>query len=574
MFKVLFLVNFLFYTSISIYGQKYPQNYFRSPLDIPLYLSGNFGELRSNHFHAGLDIKTQGVEGKKVYAAAEGYVSRIKVSPYGYGKALYITHPNGYTTVYGHLKKFSDRIESYVRKNQYLKERFSIQLFPPPYQIQLKKGEVVAYSGNTGGSGGPHLHFEIRDSQTEHPINPLFFSFDIKDQLPPQIRAISIYPLNDSSLINGVNAIKRVPASGRNGIYYLHQSPPLKLYGEFGFGIETVDRMNGTSNTYGLHNIQFFHNSELIFEQQIDEFAFHEGRYLNALIDYPYYIQKRKRVQKSFVLKGNKLRIYKQKKQNGRIRLDDGSKHQFSYTVSDYNGNQSSLQFNVEAVKVPPPYPVNQLTDAQKVRFFPYNQRNSFLSEELLVDLPRGVLYDDLYFKYRKEPPSPKTISPIYWIHDHYTPLHSYITVSIKMPELSDSLKEKALIVSTTDGRSWYPEGGEWKGDNLSVKTRSFGGYAIAIDTIAPKITPINITQHAQMGNKWSIMLKIQDNLSGIAHFRATVDGKWILMEYDAKKNLLIHYFDDRITSGKHDFKLTLSDGVGNQSTYQAVFHR
>lgn len=571
------LLFYLFLSSsFSLFSQNYPQNYFRSPLEIPLYLSGNFGELRSNHFHAGLDIKTQGVKGKKVIAAADGYVSRIKVSPYGYGKAIYIRHPNGYTTVYGHLKKFNEKIDQYVIKNQYLKESFSIQLFPPPDQLQVKKGEIIAYSGNSGGSGGPHLHFEIRDSKTEHPINPLFFGFDIRDQLPPEIRSISIYPMNDTSIINGENNIKRIKTYGKNGSYFLGSHPRLKLHGIFGFGIESIDRMNGTHNTYGLHNIQLKHQEQVIFEQQIDEFAFHEGRYINALIDYPYYIQRRKRLQKSYVLKGNRLRIYKQKKNRGLIELNDGKTHTFTYHLADLNNNRASIQFEIDAEKVSPPHfqAGASLKDARKVRFFPYNQRNSFMSDQLLVDLPNGVLYEDLYFKFRKEPPTRKTLTPIYWIHDHYTPLHSYINVSIKYDQADKMIRDKSLIVSTTDKKSWYPEGGKWKGNNLSVKTRSFGGYAIAIDTLAPKITPINIAQNAQMSNKWSIMLKIQDDLSGIDHFRATVDGKWILMEYDAKKDLLIHYFDDRISSGKHEFKLDVRDGVGNQSTYEAVFYR
>ena len=556
-----------------LYCQEYPQNYFRSPLEIPLFLSGNFGELRSNHFHAGLDIKTEGVEGKKVVAIADGYVSRIKVSPYGYGKAIYITHPNGYTSVYGHLKKYSDKIESIVKAEHYRRERFGIQLFPPPHQIQVKKGELIAYSGNTGGSGGPHLHFEIRNTKTEHPINPLFFGFDIQDNLAPDIYAVTIYPLNDTSTINGGTGPKRFKAYGANGNYKLVNSPKILLHGYFGFGIETVDRMNGTSNKYGIHNLKLKLDDALIFEKQMNDFAFHEGRYINAYIDYETYIRNRRRVQRNFVLDGNRLNCYPKLVEQGKVNFKHLGEHQLTYEISDFKKNTSSLSFAIEAR---PDLIRNQLPSISppKVQYFAHNERNTFLRDEILVDIPARLLYEDIYFEYRKEAQHAKTVSPIYWLHNHYTPLHSYMSVSIKMPDLSPKLREKALIVSTTDGRSFYAEGGTWNDDNISVKTRSFGGYAVAIDSINPKITPINIYSGANMKSKWSISIKITDNLSGIDSYRAEVDGNWILMEYDAKRNMLYHYFDENVSSGNHRFKLSVRDGVGNLSTYEADFIR
>jgi murein DD-endopeptidase MepM/ murein hydrolase activator NlpD len=562
-----------FLSICSIFAQNYPQDYFRSPLDIPLYLSGNFGELRSNHFHAGIDIKTQGVRGKKVYSVADGYVSRIKVSPYGYGNAIYVTHPNGYTSVYGHLQKYSNKIAKVVKDAQYREEKYAVQLFPAPYSIQVEQGEIIAYSGNTGGSGGPHLHFEIRETKSEHPYNPLFFGFEVKDNRPPDIDAITIFPLNDTSLINGSNSKKRFSARGYNGNYSLTTPYPISLHGLFGFGIETVDRMSETHNKYGLHNIKLKHEEEVIFEQQINEFAFHEGRYINSLIDYETYVQQRRRVQRSYVLPGNRLRIYSTLKKEGKVLLNDGKTHQMEYVVSDLFNNQSTLSFEVEAQKTQAEEKRDELSN-KKVRYFPYDQRNTFIKDDILVDLPKGVLYDDIYFQFRKEENHPKTISPLYWIHDHHTPLHSYMTISIKKSGLSAKEKSKALIVSTTNGRNFYAEGGSWKGDNISVKTRSFGGYAIRIDSIPPQIIPINIYPGANMSKRWSISIKIKDELSGIESFRAEVDGQWILMEYDYKKDMLYYYFDEKVSPGKHEFKLTLKDAVGNQSIYQASFVR
>tara|TARA_R110002072_G_scaffold9348_4_gene45605 strand:- start:546 stop:2270 length:1725 start_codon:yes stop_codon:yes gene_type:complete len=564
---------FAYTASLQIIAQNYPKNYFSSPLEIPLFLSGNFGELRSNHFHAGLDIKTQGVEGQKVLAVADGYVSRIRVSPYGYGKAIYVTHPNGYTSVYAHLKKYSDKINQYVEAYQYTKESFAVQIFPSQNEIQVKKGELIAYSGNSGGSGGPHLHFEIRESKTEHPINPFLFGFDIKDQINPDIYGITIYPLNDTSLINGINQPKRISTYGKNGVYHLTSHPTINLYGEFGFGIEAVDRMNGTGNSYGLYNIQLRHNEKLVFEQEMNEFAFHEGRYLNALIDYKTYVLNRKRVQRSYILKGNKLRFYKHHENKGHLIFNDGQTHQLSYKVSDINQNASTISFEVTAKKIEAKQPA-EFKSGEIIRFFPYNQRNTFMADAILVDIPQGLLYDDLYFEFREEAATEKTISPIYWLHNCYTPLHSHMSISIKGKTISKELRPKSLIVSTTDGRSWYPEGGTWKGDNLTVKSRSFGGYAIAVDTTAPKIVPINIYQNSDMRNKWSISVKINDNLSGINYYRGTVDGKWILMEYDAKNDLLTYFFDEKVPAGKHQFKLIVSDGVNNTSTFEADFIR
>lgn len=565
--------SILFFSCVKLLAQSYPQNYFRSPLDIPLYLSGNFGELRSNHFHAGLDIKTEGVEGKKVLAIADGYVSRIKVSPYGYGKAIYVTHPNGYTSVYGHLKKYSDKIEALVKKEQYQKERFALQIFPQPFSLQVKKGELIAYSGNSGGSAGPHLHFEIRDSKTEHPINPLFFGYEIEDRLAPDLYAFTIYPLNDSSSINGSKNPKRFTVYGKNGQYYRSTTSPILLHGQFGFGIETVDRMNGTGNRHGIYNLKLFVDEELMFEKQMDEFAFHEGRYINAYIDYANYIRKRRRVQRNYVLAGNKLRCYPTLKNKGTLIFNDQKEHQIRYEVSDFEGNTSTLSFKVKAEEVPSGQQSAQLK-TPTVKFFNHQQKNTFINDELLVSLPKGLLYEDLYFEYRKEAAKKNTVSPIYWLHNHYTPLHSYMNISIKVPNLSEAEKQKALIASTTDGRSLYPEGGTWQGDNISVKSRNFGGYTVVLDTVPPSIRPINIYPGANMKNKWSISVKINDRLSGVDSYRAEVDGKWILMEYDAKNDLLVHYFDGRIEAGEHLFNLSVKDGVGNLKTYEAKFYR
>ncbi len=567
----LFLISFLIISTLPSFSQKVIKDYFRSPLDIPLYLSGNFGELRSNHFHAGLDIKTQGVEGQKVHAIADGYVSRIKVSPYGYGNALYITHLNGFTSVYGHLQKYNDVIKRTVKDHQYKKEQFEVELFPAPFTMQVKRGDIIAYTGNSGGSGGPHLHFEIRKTANEHPMNPLFFGFDVKDNVKPDIYAVTIYPLNDTSYVNGKNRSQRFIARGSYGRYALPLKSQIKVQGEIGFGIETVDRMSGTSNSYGLHNIKLQHNDKVIFEQQIDEFAFHEGRYINSHVDFKSFRKTGRRIQKSFVQDGNRLRIYKMKE--GQITCSNGVEHSLKYTVRDLKGNSSSVQFAIQSVdfKVQP----NLLSKEEKdITFMPCNQRNTLMRANVLLDIPEDVLYEDTYFEFKETEGTSKTMSPVYWLHNHFTPMHKKMTVAIKARNLTPQQKGKALIVSTIDKMSWYAEGGTWNGDNISVRTRSFGGYAIALDTVAPRITPINIYNNANMSRKWSISIKITDNLSGIKKYRGTVDGKWILMAYDAKNRKLSYYFDEKVTTGDHIFRIVVTDEVGNIASYEADFVR
>lgn len=569
----IFCFLFLFVNTLIAQEISYPQNYFRSPLDIPLYLSGNFGELRSNHFHAGIDIKTQGVEGKKVYAVADGFVSRIKVSPYGYGNALYITHPNGYTSVYGHLKKFGGKIQEYIKRKQYQKKAFSIQLFPTPFEFQVKKGDLVAYSGNTGGSGGPHLHFEIRNTKSEHPINPLFFGFDIQDNLKPDIYNLMVYPLGENSHVNHQSNDKRYKSSGKNGEYRLNDIQTIEAFGEIGLGIHGVDRMNGTGNKYGLHRISLYINDAIYFDQQIDEFAFHEGRYINSHIDYEHYRRYRRRFQKSFVDEGNKLRIYQLLKERGIINIEKDSLYRCEYRLIDFNGNQSSLRFNLKGSELSQPKTA-VLKDGNIVKYFKHQERNQYKTDQLLLDIPANTLYKDIYFKYREGPSVLGSITPIHYIHDHFTPLHSYMTVSIKAYNIDQELKSKAVIFSTVDGRSKYAEGGKWNGNTMSVKTRSFGGYGIGIDSVPPKITPINISNGAYMGGKWSISLKVKDQFSGLKNYHGEIDGNWVLFEYDAKRNLMSHYFDEKVPKGEHTLKFTAEDKVGNVSTYQVRFKR
>jgi hypothetical protein len=549
------------------------KDYFRSPLDIPLILSGNFGELRPNHFHSGIDIKTQGIEGKKVYCVAEGYVSRIKISLNGYGKALYVTHPNGYTSVYAHLKSFNPELTAYIRRMQYAKESYTIELFPKAGQFTLQKGDIVGLSGNSGGSMAPHLHFELRETRSERPVNPLLFNFDITDNIPPVLRSLSIYPLNEASSVDGSSQRKDYALVKTPQGYRLNSPRKPKVKGQLGFGIETYDLLNGAGNHCGIYSISLSQNETPLFTHEMKRFSFYETRYMNAHMDYGRYVTQKRKTQRSFLLKNNRLSTYTQLANRGILESKAGETYRMFYEVKDTYGNTSSLLFEVEGDTSDAP--IRKSTrQKNEVAYFKCDEKNSFQNDDLILYLPENILYEDLHLTLWEDQALPGAITPTYRIQDESVPLHSYMMLSLKVKDIDDNIRKKALVVSHTKKDGIYAEGGTWKGDYIVVKTRSFGGYAVMVDTTAPSIRPINIGPNENMSKKWSIMVKIADNLSGIKSYRPKVDGKWILMEYDKKRNLLTHYFDEHITPGKHVFELEVIDEVGNQSTYKAEFIR
>ncbi len=340
-FSVLLLIVTQYVHSQNV---KYDQTSLHSPLDIPLYLSGTFGELRNNHFHSGLDIKTEGREGLPIHVAEDGYVSRIKVSTRGYGKAIYITHPNGYVTVYGHLQKFNDAIQQYVKEVQYKKESFSIQDYPKKDALIVKKGEIIAWSGNTGGSSGPHLHFEVREEASQHPINPLFFDgISIKDEFRPKILELGIYPVDEHSLINGSNDTVFYMVSGSGLNHFLDKKIKIEVSGRVSFGLRSYDPMNDISNKNGIYSLEMQIDTVTVFKLEMDKLSFATTRYMNSLIDYGYYKKQRRRMIRTQVDTNNRLFNYRNVNSNGIFTFTDGKKHKITYRVKDVYGNSSAL---------------------------------------------------------------------------------------------------------------------------------------------------------------------------------------------------------------------------------------
>ena len=332
--------------TMGVVAQTYPK--YSQPVDFPIQLSATFGELRPNHLHAGLDIKTQGVEGKKVYAVADGYVSRIGVSPYGYGNVLYVTHNDGYTTVYAHLQRFKGDIAKYVKQYQYKNKKYTSQIYPEKDQFPVKKGDVIAYSGNSGGSGGPHLHFEIRDAN-ERPVNPMFFGYKIEDNKRPLVKGISVYPLGDeSTLEGGAKPVYFSVVEGDNGQYNLKEKDCVYGNGELSFGICTYDMVGTSTNKDGPYFYELYLDDELAFQVEADRFSYNEQRYVNSLLDYRHHKEKKTSYVRTETDPNNHLRMIKKK--NGTVTVAEGDTVNVCFKISDYVGNSTTASFKLVGV--------------------------------------------------------------------------------------------------------------------------------------------------------------------------------------------------------------------------------
>lgn len=548
-------------------ANSYPLTDFRQPLDIdPPALAGSFGELRSNHFHSGVDFRTNQRTGYPVYATADGYISRLRVQNSGFGLALYINHPNGFTSVYGHLARFNPKIAQEVKKIQYQKKSYEIDEFPSADLIPVRKGDIIAYSGNTGSSGGPHLHFELRDTKTESTINPQLLGIQIPDQIPPVIYSMYVYRLNGKTF-NEFTPKQYFQVVGGNGKYNLNKVNTINLNGEVGFGIVTTDKHNGNSGLNGVYSIELALDGKSIFTSALERFSFENSKAINSHIDYPAFLNLKRSIQKSFVDPGNPLQIYSNLLNSGRVTFSDGKLHELKYTITDAKGNKSTLLFNVQSN-------VNAVinTPAQTPGvLFPFNKVNEFSNEDVKVILPKGTLYNDLNFVYKKLPkPQTNAFSAIHQVQNNLTPLHVGFEIWIKADSSLTKYQQKALIVNTNRSS----QGGYFENGYVKTKPRNFGGFFIAIDTIAPTIVPVNIANGKNMAGLSKMNFRISDNLSGIKSFNGYIDGKWVLMEFDTKTASLWHNFDELTGPGKHSLEIIVVDMKDNTKRYAIDFLR
>ncbi|MBK7406717.1 MAG: M23 family metallopeptidase [Saprospirales bacterium] len=572
MLLVLFFAGAAF-TSFEYLHLPYPQGYFHWPVNYAIRFSGSFGELRPNHFHAGVDIRSSaGRVGDPLYAAAEGFVARIKVEESGYGKSLYIAHPNGYTTVYGHMDRFTEELERFVRQEQYAEQCFEADLYPSPHLFTFRQGQYIGNMGNTGASAGPHVHFEVRESVTDKAFNPLLFGFPVTDKMAPKIYTLKLYQM-DGLGVYGTET-RNVSVKARDGYFY-PEPETLAVNTPFAaFALNAYDMQNSTSNRNGIYKMDMQVDGVRRFQFALDEVPFEDSRYINAHVDYEEQVTKRSYYHRCFRLPGNQLHIYPVEINHGIIPLETGEVKLVEIRVSDMAENESLLRFWVrrEGEKDPPlpgPY-----------QYYLYQDRDNLVqTDNCSLFIPQGTIYEDLPLNYRTVAASGSSyLSEVFHIHNYLTPAHQFYVLSLKSDRtLKESDRIKAFIAYINPKGSILNCGGVWRGDVLTTPVRQFGPYAIMVDKTPPSVSPSYFKY--DMRGKRAMSFRISDNFSTAPnmdklYFSATVDGQWILMEYDRKSGRITHQFDGRISSGKHQLRLEVTDVMGNSTVYEKSFLR
>lgn len=559
-FSYLFL---LFYVSFFAQNQ-YPKDYFGLPLSIPLALSGNFGELRPNHFHTGFDFKTQQKEGFEVYAIADGYVSRIKISTFGYGKALYITHPNGFTSVYGHLKNMEPRIEQFLKAKQYQAQSFEVDMTLSPSELVVKKADLIAFSGNTGGSEGPHLHFEIRETQSEKVINPLFFGYDLlfEDTKKPILGSLFVYPIDDFSVVNqSKNPLPLNLSLQKDGSYL---SDKVWSKGKIGFGFSGYDLTNDSWDKNGVYKAASFLNGNAVFGYQFDLLSFDESRYINALIDFPRYKKTGIRVQKLFMrnpYRWSNIQVFENK---GLVEATPNTDQVYRLEIADFSGNTTT-------VSVPIGYSTKAALDVSNEKRTPYfvktDKEFHFEKGNWSVLFPSGTFYEDFYLNFEV------SNSDLY-LENKEVAVHSNFKISVVDSITSEKEKDK-LFIGVKEGNKMSYNPTKRKGNVFTTYTKNWGQFFLVKDTVAPLLISSKKIEGKDLSKMKTIEFTIKDDLSGIKEYQGYLNGKWILFEYDYKTNKIIHYFEDAVVAeGKNELKVVITDYIGNSTTFETHFFR
>ena len=556
--RALFLILLL--TSNIVLSQNILRDEEVLPLDIPIILSGTYGELRSNHFHSGIDIKTKGVEGLKVYSYDNGYVSRIKISHGGYGKALYITHPNGTSSVYAHLKKFSPKIEKIVKSRQYEKKSYEIEFFPKESEIKILKNEVIAFSGNTGGTTGPHLHFELRDTN-QIPVNPLLNSnIFIKDNTPPFIS--ELFYTKAPYDVQYKNTIEKIS----NNIYI---ADTIKDAGEIGFGVIAFDKHDLANNKNGISKISTYLNGNNILSISFDSISFNKTKHINTFIDYAFFKNNKKRIQKLYVEDYNPLKFYKTKLNNGYISVNHGESYNYEIHLADANGNTSKLTVPIIGDSSINNFNYNTNKNLNKFNLIETKKDYKFDFIDAKVSIPKGAFYKDvlLDISFKND-----TLS----IDKDTIPLLKPITISFNIDRYNDSIKDRLFVGKLSQNNKILSY--SYTMDVLNNKkstTKSLGNYMIGLDTINPSISPIGFKQNDWISDFTNLKIKVKDNESGIRKYNGWINDKWILFELNTKKGVLVYdFYDNVIKEAKNNLYIEVIDNVGNISKYKTVFYR
>ena len=548
-------------TSRAQSNKDYPQNYFRNPLNIPILLAGNFGECRPNHFHSGIDIKTEGKENLPVFAAADGYISRIKMEKGGFGHALYITHPNGFTTLYAHLNDFIPSVQKHLKTIQYERESWSVDITLSTESFPVKKGQQIAWSGNTGSSSAPHLHFEIRDTKTEHPLNPQLFGFDINDSRSPVPTQIALYDLHQSIYRQSPQIIS---LKKTDSVYSPNKDTITINSDKIGIAVNADDFMNGSNNTLNFYTADWFEDGAQIGSIRLDDIGYDVTRYLHAYVDYRLKKLNNQWYQLLFLLQGNKLKhIYQYlNDQQGSIAFIDSSVHQVRIDLQDASGNRSVIALHLKSAGVSQEYQCKRIFEANSVNAFDHPNVRFRLSED--------DLYDDVCFVFSKLADT-TAFSDKMKIGDASIPVHKYFDLFIKPNKLIPFKLRDKIVLKHSDGKTENGRAANFENGWYKTSVRNFGTYWLAADTTAPVISSLQ-KEGADLSKATRISFSVKENTTSVKKFRAALDGKWIAFE--PRGDTFFYTFDEHCPKGKHKMVIYASDENGNHKTLVYTFTR
>ncbi len=555
-----FITAFLLFSNF-IYSQDYPQDYFGKPLGIDMNVTGSFGELRYNHFHSGIDFSSNRKIGEPVFAVADGEVVRIQINEKGYGKVVYIKHPNGFTSVYAHLNDYYGGIRDYVKASQYKEKKYALEMFPLKHELLVKKGDIIGYVGNTGSSGGPHLHYEIRDTQSEEIINPFLFGIGylISDVEKPIINALVVYPVSTDAVTNGENVPLILSLNKQSDGVYI--SEKVKAKGTIGFGINSYDVMNNRYSKNGVYKIETYLNGSKTYEMIFDRFSFDETRKINLVIDYERLGLTKDRVQKLFKSTNFDLNLIKSIKNNGKISIEEYDSYNYKIVISDFHNNKTEINVPITFSDDQAQLVSNPIQNLKRID----SKRDYILSESNgTIEWPALTFYEDCELEIVFTENEIK-------IHRDLIPLDKSITVQFDLLN-SDINPEKAFIGLVNGNSISYFH--TWKKDNkLSIRTKSLGTYKIFEDLEAASIKSFNFTEGNNLTENDVLVFEVEDSLSGIKEINGYVNDQWALFEYEYKDKKITHQLKDGIAKkGLNKVLISVTDQVGNNSTFETNF--
>jgi len=573
----------LVFFCLNLKAQNYPSNYFRYPLDSAVNLVSPFGTLRDNHFHSGSDLRTNGKEGLVVYAAADGYISRIKVQSGGYGKAVYIDHPNGYTTVYGHLQKYHGGLARYIHQYQYKNKTFEFdKIFEKPL-LFVKKGDTLGFSGNSGSSTGPHVHFEYRDTKTEKIINPAFFGVLPYDTLAPFISQLVFYKFVAEGLMPKQRLIFAKNKLVQEDSFWVWKDTLVLDPEMYGVGVEAYDYIHNAKDPKGIFGYTLSLNGEQIFKHELNRFSFDETKYINTHIDYPYYKLERTRIQKCFIDDGNKFSNYITNKSKGKFLLNTGESGFLMLKVYDVNGNNAQVKVNhkVGSNSIDKERQNYLASVKGKNALYPL-QTNYIRAAGFEAKLDPGDIYDTIYYYLKVLPRIKHVWAPVYQLHQSLTPLHRNMDIAVKVDGIIEGLESKlGLVYFNKEGDNPRSMGGTYSNGWVRGKASNFGNYSVMIDTVPPSLKQVFININPDPSDTLLWTFETKDNFTGISSYEGYLNNRWILLDFDGKNNLLTYRFDEIYEVAKNDainqanqgildptleLRIRVSDPKGNQT--------